>query len=292
MTTPDAGTMAQSLKPQRGDAPASRFGSDLTARAMSGGLLALIGAVDVWIGGWLLAGFIALGCSVMSWEWRGMTAPGKGARQRRVLLAILAAGLPPLLAYGVGFPAALAAAVLLSGALIWSELGRSSYPFATGAGVFIVALAGTSFVWLRGDPAYGLATAFWIPLVVAGADMGGYFFGRLFGGPKLAPAISPNKTVSGAVGGVALAVAIGVVFALVTGVAGVALMALLSLGLAVISQAGDLTESAMKRRYAVKDVSALIPGHGGVMDRLDAMMAATLAVAAVNALRGQSVFSW
>lgn len=268
------------------------FGSDLGARAASGVVLAAIAAVDVWFGGWLLAAFIALGCAVMSWEWRNMTAPGRKARERRVALAVAAAALPPLVEYAAGFPAGLAVAAILAALLVWAETGRSPHSLATGLGVFAVALAGMCFVWLRGDNAYGIYVAFWIPLVVAGADMGGYFVGRLLGGPKLAPRISPNKTVSGALGGLLLAVVISVLFGILTGVGTVPLMMVLALVFAAISQAGDLLESAMKRRYAVKDSGGLLPGHGGVMDRLDAMMAATIAVAAVTALRGEAIFVW
>ena len=268
------------------------FGPDLKARIATGVPLAALGAFAVWLGGPFMAIFIALGCGLMGWEWRGITAQRDADRMAEQAVAIAAAALPPLTAYFFGFPVALAVAAVGAALVAFLEIGASGRPVWTALGVFVVALTGACFVWLRGDAAYGLYVAAWIPLVVACADMGGYFVGRAVGGPKLAPAISPNKTISGALGGLAMAVLVGIGFALATGIVGVGPMIVLSLVIAAISQAGDLTESAVKRRFAVKDASGLIPGHGGVMDRLDAMMAATLAVAAVTWLRGQAIFAW
>jgi phosphatidate cytidylyltransferase len=108
----------------------------------------------------------------------------------------------------------------------------------------------------------------------------------------LAPKISPNKTVSGALGGIALAIAVGVAVAVIGGAGTVWIIAVLSLLIAMISQVGDLTESSAKRRYGVKDTSNILPGHGGVLDRFDGLIAATIFVALLELVAGSSVFTW
>jgi len=156
----------------------------------------------------------------------------------------------------------------------------------------ILAFAGVSFVWLRTDFIYGLHIALWLPLTVIAADVGAYFAGRFIGGPKLAPRISPNKTISGAVGGQVAAVIVGTAYAAIAGVGSIPLIALVSFLVAIVSQAGDLTESAAKRRYGVKDSSSLIPGHGGLLDRFDGLIAAVLFMGLITAVAGKTIFAW
>jgi len=126
----------------------------------------------------------------------------------------------------------------------------------------------------------------WLVLVVVAADVGAYFVGRSVGGPRLWPAVSPGKTWSGALGGVGLAVAVGVSVGHASGWA-LPRTGVLSACVAVASQAGDLLESAVKRRFGVKDASRLIPGHGGVLDRLDGAMGALWFVALYEAMGGR-----
>jgi phosphatidate cytidylyltransferase len=159
-------------------------------------------------------------------------------------------------------------------------------------GVPYVGLAAASLVWLRFDPAAGRGNVLFVVLMVWASDIGAYLVGRLVGGPKLAPAISPGKTWSGAVGGVALAVAVAGLIAAAGGgawtVRTVAVAALLSL----VSQAGDLLESALKRYFGVKDSGRLIPGHGGLLDRLDGMLTAAPAAALLAAALGRGLELW
>ena len=122
-------------------------------------------------------------------------------------------------------------------------------------GYFIVVLACLGFLWLRSDVALGLITVIWLILVVVAADVGAYFAGRFIGGPKLAPSISPNKTISGAVGGLLLAVIVGCFVSLVGGAGDLLIIGVLSLATAIASQIGDLIESSAKRMYGVKDSS-------------------------------------
>jgi phosphatidate cytidylyltransferase len=140
-------------------------------------------------------------------------------------------------------------------------------------------------VLVRLDPVEGFAALILILLVVWVTDIGGYFAGRGLGGPKLWPRVSPNKTWAGAVGGFAASLAIAwgfVAFGLGKTTPLLALGAIIS----ILSQLGDLFESAVKRRFGVKDSSQIIPGHGGLMDRLDGFVAAVVLAAIFGVLRG------
>ena len=123
-------------------------------------------------------------------------------------------------------------------------------------------------------------------LVVWATDTAAYFSGRLIGGPKLAPRFSPKKTWSGAIGGASAAVVVGLMVALVAGIEGKLWAAAIAFALSVVSQFGDLGESALKRRFDVKDSGALIPGHGGIMDRVDGLVAAMVVAVIIGLLRG------
>jgi phosphatidate cytidylyltransferase len=142
---------------------------------------------------------------------------------------------------------------------------------------------------LRAD---GFAAALWLFLVVAAADVGGYFAGRLIGGPKLWPRVSPKKTWAGSLGGIALAVAMGAMFSAVVSGTDPGEVCMLSAAVALVSQAGDLAESALKRHFGVKDSGRLLPGHGGALDRFDGLVAAALAAALVAWWRGGTVLVW
>ena len=122
--------------------------------------------------------------------------------------------------------------------------------------------------------------------------MGGYFAGRLIGGPKLWPRVSPNKTWAGIGGGVVLAAGLGGLFSWATTGTYLAQVCAVSVAAAVVSQGGDLAESALKRHFGVKDSGRLLPGHGGALDRLDGLVAAVLVVALVTWWRGTTVFIW
>ena len=159
-------------------------------------------------------------------------------------------------------------------------------------GILYIVAAGLAFIWLRAQDPYGFLSILWAAFVVTAADVGGYFAGRILGGPKLWPAISPKKTWAGMIGGVALAFAVGGLFSAATTGTYFLQVSIVSMIAAVVSQAGDLAESALKRHFAVKDASRLIPGHGGVLDRLDGHMAAVLVAAAFTAWRDQAVFIW
>jgi phosphatidate cytidylyltransferase len=144
-------------------------------------------------------------------------------------------------------------------------------------GLAWIAVAGVAMLTLRLAPGAGLANTLFLGLVVAATDVGAYALGRTLGGPRLAPTVSPNKTWAGAVGGLLSGMAVGGVagYALQPAEPGLPEAAVLAAGLlAVLAIAGDLFESWMKRRCDVKDTSGLLPGHGGLLDRLDGLLAA------------------
>ncbi|MEX0693419.1 MAG: phosphatidate cytidylyltransferase [Rhodospirillales bacterium] len=146
-------------------------------------------------------------------------------------------------------------------------------------------------IWLRADATPGMITIFWLFAVVWSADSAAYLFGRAIGGPKLAPRISPKKTWAGFIGGVGFASIVGGSFALFWDGAP-ATVALWACVVAIFSQAGDLFESFVKRHFGVKDSSRLIPGHGGLLDRVDALVSGAVALAAMKLLMGKSIMPW
>ena len=178
------------------------------------------------------------------------------------------------------------------GAGFWQRSGwvASGVVYASGLGIALVAL--------RADPLVGMKAVFFVFAVVWGTDVAAYVAGRTFGGPKLWPAVSPNKTWSGAIGGVLAAIIFGVVAALVMGISVTLALAAVALALSIISQGGDLFESSVKRHFGVKDASHLIPGHGGLMDRVDALTFAAIAAALTGWIHsgssdiGQGLLLW
>ncbi len=160
------------------------------------------------------------------------------------------------------------------------------------AGWIYVLVGASSLFWLRSDPVAGLIDVLFLLVVVWSSDIGAYVSGRLIGGPKLAPAISPGKTWSGAVGGLLCAMVIGLLVSRAVA-PGPPLHALIvGAGLSVASQLGDLLESALKRHFGVKDSSRLIPGHGGVFDRLDGVLAAAPVAMVLALILGAGVELW
>lgn len=183
--------------------------------------------------------------------------------------------------------------VMLAGAGVcweWFQMARHS-PSELAAGWIYCALAILALGWLRAGIQDGRAILFFLLAIVWSSDIGAYVAGRVLGGPKLAPAISPGKTWSGAAGGLGAAIVVGIIAAVLwNGAVAPAMMGAAILGIA--SQLGDLLESAAKRRFGVKDSGRLIPGHGGLLDRLDGLMAAALVAAAWIWIAGQGAATW
>lgn len=237
--------------------------ADLGVRLASGLVLAGLGFVSVWAGGWVFVAMTTAIFAMMAWEIAALT--DRGASQLRLVIAGLAA-LGILAAQG-GFVVGLILAPIL---LAVSPRGDAK---ALGAYAFAVLLAAHEFIELDQR---GAILVTWLVMVVVVSDVMGYFAGRLLGGPKFWPKVSPKKTWSGTVAGWVGAAGIGLALVL-TGHGHPALV-LLSPLVAFAGQLGDIVESLIKRRAGVKDASNLIPGHGGVLDRFDALVGAVLAV--------------
>ncbi len=261
--------------------------ANLRTRVLSALVMAPLALGAVWVGGWIFALVVLAAMAIGLWEWLGLTAPRFTLRGRAVAFAALAfvflvAGLAD-----AGLAAALSVGVAVVLAFYDGEEGafapritRDSLWIA--AGVPYLALSGLSLILLRNDGSYGLAFVVYLLVVVWGMDIGGYLAGRLIGGPKLLPQISPNKTWAGLIGGMALATVLGYAtlygFGLAPNWSGV----LVAPALAVIAQAGDFFESWVKRRAGAKDSGTLIPGHGGLLDRIDGLLFAAMALAAFS----------
>jgi phosphatidate cytidylyltransferase len=158
-------------------------------------------------------------------------------------------------------------------------------------GSVYIAIPTAAMIWLRGDDIPGMTTIIWLFLVVWGADTGAYLSGRAIGGPKLAPRISPKKTWAGFVGGISIASLISVAFHFYTP-GEILNLAVIGFLVALASQLGDLLESMAKRHFDVKDSSNLIPGHGGVLDRVDGLVIGAVALAMILLIFGQGVLPW
>lgn len=260
----------------QGDTPkAASSMRDLGLRIASGAALAAVALAAVWAGNLpfaVLAGVVGV---LVVWEW-GRIVRGAGVDAIMVIQAaavVAAVLLASRGLAGLGLIAVLVAAII-SALLAFGERGHMAALGALYAGLPALVL-----VWLRGADSSGLVAVLFLMLAVWSADTGAYFSGRLIGGPKLAPRVSPNKTWSGLIGALVAAGVVGVIFALVNRDLHVGWMAIGGTMLGVVSQAGDLLESALKRHFGVKDASTLIPGHGGFMDRVDGLSAAVLAAA-------------
>lgn len=270
--------------------PAGSSFTDLRTRTLAAIVMVAAAALAVGLGGWLMALFAGALAGGMAWELRRMTAPRSDLATLFAALAGLGAC---LLTEGAMYRwgALWAVVCLLPAAWLLRRDSRLAQVSTLGGSLY-VALSCAAFVGLRNDALYGWEAVLWVAVVVVSADIGGYFFGRTFGGPKLWPAVSPGKTWSGAIGGVVLAMLAGAAFSAFTTGTWVHEVAIVSGVMAAVSQLGDLGESALKRRAGVKDSSALLPGHGGLLDRLDGFLAAGLVAALLTFGLGRSVFIW
>ncbi len=249
---------------------------------LSAAVLAPSALFCLWWGGVFWALLVLVASVLMAQEWARMAGRSiLGGEGLGFGAVILVASITAALGY------AGAALVLLAlGAVAVRRQGSLPYGMLAVGGMCVALL------WLRRDGQVGLHNLLFLIAVVWASDIGAYAVGRWLGGPRLAPSISPGKTWSGSVGGLAIAAAIGA--ALAHGLAGGSMIvaALLALALAAASQVGDLMESALKRHAGVKDSGALIPGHGGLLDRVDGFLTAgpLMAVFALWAGRGMEVW--
>ncbi|WP_342239176.1 phosphatidate cytidylyltransferase [Inquilinus sp. OTU3971] len=256
--------------------------SNLALRILSSLVLGPLILAAVYVGEWEFAVIVALLAALGVDEWLRMVLPRRPPGWVRVLagLGILAVTIAAGCGGAVAGLVVLAAATVAFDIVVNLRLGTPGRMPALGLpylGLTVVAL-----LHLRQD---GWQPVLWLLLVVWATDIGGYIFGRWIGGPKLAPRLSPKKTWAGLVGGAGLAAVAGAAAIAVLHRAGAALLAVPGAALlALVAQAGDLAESAVKRHYGVKDSGDLIPGHGGVLDRIDGLLAAAPVFALFTAL--------
>ena len=245
-------------------------------------------------GSWVFAMLASVLGALGFWEWQGFCADRSDARRRGSWFAgIAGCALGPLLVPLAGVGAGLLIYLAMTAVFVFLAVAeRRPHIIFLMAG-FVYILAGVmTMVSVRNLPVDALETILWLLLVVTATDTGAYFTGRSLGGPKLAPRISPKKTWSGLAGGMLGAALVGALVMLAFGKASIVPVALVSALVAVVAQAGDLIVSIAKRKFKVKDSSDLIPGHGGVLDRLDGYLTVVPAIAVLSWLAGGSPLSW
>nr|WP_319948008.1 phosphatidate cytidylyltransferase [uncultured Shimia sp.] len=244
------------------NASAGKWG-DLPARVGSAAVMALVGILAVWLGGAWFFALVALVGGGMVWELTRMMAPDRPALHIPMgALAGFAIYVATLLPGQAVLPVLIAPAIV--GA---TQLSKDRMIYAAYVAALMLACFG--LIVLR--DVRGIQWILWLVLVVIATDVAGYFVGRVVGGPKFWPKVSPKKTWSGTIGGWVVAALVGAYF-------GGPLLVMMSVLTAFASQMGDAAESAIKRRTGIKDSSNLIPGHGGLLDRFDGMMGAALLV--------------
>jgi phosphatidate cytidylyltransferase len=260
----------------------------LRRRILSALVLVPVALAAVWWGITAIAPLVACLAGMMAWEWGRLIG-----RMRTRLDAALFVGTAAASVLGAGFGSpTIGGLIALAGVAGLVVLGPGRRPGWTALGMVWVIVPSIGFVRLRADPIAGLPTALWLLALVWATDSAAYAVGRSLGGPKLAGRISPNKTWSGLFGGIAAAMLVGLAVELLYETSPRWEITLLSGGLAVVEQIGDIAESYAKRRFGAKDSGSLIPGHGGVLDRLDGMLAVIGAVMLLTIFAGGSIFSW
>ncbi|MGH6736298.1 MAG: phosphatidate cytidylyltransferase [Methyloceanibacter sp.] len=250
-------------------------------RLASALVLAAIALGAVILSPWTFLALVVVGGGILTWEWGELTR-GNGFDGTALIEAVCVTavavfailGRPDLALFILG---ATGVAVAFGG----GSKQRAAWSLA---GLAYVAFPAWALIWLRGDPELGVAAVLYLFAVAWTADTASYIGGKSLGGPKLAPRVSPNKTWSGLITGALAPALVGYAFAYALGGTSPWRLAGVSIGLALACQIGDLLESAVKRHFGAKDMSQLIPGHGGLFDRIDSLLLASV-VAALIALR-------
>jgi phosphatidate cytidylyltransferase len=256
----------------------------LRQRILSALVLAPIAILAVWAGSWAFVALVSLASGLLAWEWARLCSGRFGlSGGLLVTMAVLVA------VFGHVAPAgALVVIVIALFAVASADRAKPSVMTWMVAGVLYIGLPSLALVWLRDQ---GRETLLWLLCLVWATDIGAYAAGCSIGGPKLLPQVSPKKTWAGLLGGILSAALIGVVTGFYLEVSPWCLAGL-SGGLAIVAQAGDLAESWVKRHFGVKDSSAIIPGHGGVLDRLDGLLATAPVVALICLTFGGGLPRW
>lgn len=258
--------------------------SDLKRRVPSAILMIVAVLVATWYGGFPFLLFWALAAIIVWYEWT--TIVGIAHKTTILALGFLALAIAAV-AISMHLPLAAFVVVVLGAALAAALMsGDGASRLWSGSGLVYAGLVVLPVVLLRNDALLGFFAVIWLYAVVWFTDIAAYFFGRFIGGPKLAPAISPKKTWSGAIGGTLFGIAggVGVAFYATGRIA--VMHFVIALAVSVFSQMGDIFESSVKRKFGKKDSSGILPGHGGVMDRVDAFIAAAALALLIGIARG------
>jgi len=264
----------------------ARF-TTLQQRALSTLVLAPVAIGLTLAGGYAFAALVGVAAVLMALEWQRLCDAGGDRRVGTALAAVLL-GAVVLAALGEAATAWTLIGTVLAATLILAR--RRGLWLAVG--LVYVATPCLTVLWLRERPEIGLAGVIWLFAVVWIADTCAFLVGRAVGGPRLAPRISPKKTWAGLAGGLAGAAVVGVAMAWFTSGGGAATLAGLSMAIALVAQLGDLLESWLKRRAGVKDSGHLIPGHGGVLDRLDGLVTAAPVLALMALMAPEELPAW
>lgn len=268
---------------ENGAAPAAIAAKDrrnLVMQIVAALVLAPTAILIAYLGGWIWAALAMLAAIGLYAEW--LSIVGMAGRWQ-----VAAPGIIALIMIGWWLGQAHFAALLFTlalGLLVVGVLAQGGRIWAV-AGFLYAALAEIAAILMRMDPEAGLSALMLILFVVWATDIGGYIAGRSIGGPKLWPRVSPNKTWAGAIGGFAASLVVAFGFAAFK-LAGTAPLLTLGALLSIAAQFGDLFKSGVKRRFGVKDSGRIIPGHGGLLDRLDGFVAAIVLAAIFGLLRG------
>jgi phosphatidate cytidylyltransferase len=281
-------------------AKSSSFG-DLKVRVLSALVMAALAGGTLIAGGLAFTLFWLAACVAIVWEWQNLL----GAEGRRARFGVGAAAVVIACAFGAQLAPDFGLVFLVVGALATAALAPFGLRLWAGMGVLYAGALILALCAIKPpvpaliEPPSTVRAIVWLFAVVWGTDVMAYFGGRLIGGPKLWPRVSAGKTWSGTLVGVGSGALLGLAVATfkASGPVAVAPMLLVGLCAAALAQAGDLLESSIKRRFGVKDSSNLIPGHGGVMDRLDGFITAAIFVAVLGAARGwpavaEGLFQW
>lgn len=272
MAGPDAASAADNAK---------RDSRNLWLRIGSALVLAPLAIGAAYVGGWFFVAFWTVAAIGIVWEWTRLVDPSH--HRLPFLLGTCAIAVSAVL-LGIGH-GAVAIVVVALGGLGAAAIAGAGEPAWMAGGVLYAGAVMVAPTLLRADSGFGFFVIILLFAVVWATDILGYFVGRAVGGPKLAPSISPKKTWSGALGGTAAAVIAAILIVKFSGRGDPLFVGAIAFVLSVVSQAGDLFESKIKRHFNAKDSSGLIPGHGGLMDRLDGFVAAASAAALIGVLR-------
>jgi phosphatidate cytidylyltransferase len=260
-------------------------------RLLAGFILAPVAIGAIWLGSHAYLVFLLIMLLIAAHEWVVLTAP-KPAPRRLWLTSVLAL-IAMFATLELALPQWDMLIILLSFPLLYvlARLRGCELPWLTASGTGYLGISLLSLWWLRGLEQGGALT-FYLFFAVWAVDTGAYIAGRSIGGPKLAPKLSPNKTWAGLFGGMAAAALVGYAWAIFMGAQQPLLALMLGLPLAVVAQAGDIAESALKRRFGAKDSGRIIPGHGGVLDRIDGLLLAAPFFCLFHYLLGQKIVWW